>query len=490
MSQQIRPNRTPRRSGRPAGSIKPSARSLTFLGAAGNVTGSRFLITWDGQRILIDCGMYQEREFVSRNWDPFPVQPDTIDAVILTHAHLDHSGYLPKLVREGFRGRIYCTAATADIATIILADSARIQEEDAAYKKRRHEREGRRGPHPEIPLYTSEDAEAVTEHFSPVAYGESFKVGHEITAELHDAGHILGAATIQLDLGKRDRRRVIFSGDMGQWDKPLLHDPKTYKQADYVVVESTYGDRLHEDGGHIEDRLSEVITETAKRGGNIVIPSFAVERAQEVLYYLKKLMVDRRIPRLMTFVDSPMATNVTHVFGRHPEILDPRLTEAIQRGDSPFDFPSLKFVRTVDESKAINAIKGSVIIIAGAGMCNGGRIKHHLVNNISDPNSTVLFVGYQAEGTLGRHISSGGNPVRILGQSCNVNARIVDMQLFSAHADRDGLMRWLQALETPPREVFVVHGEDDASTSFASYLNEKTGWKTTCPDYGESFPLK
>ena len=434
--------------------------------------------------------MYQEREFANRNWDPFPVQPDSIDSVILTHAHLDHSGYLPKLVSEGFSGRIYCTAATADIATIILADSARIQEEDAAYKKRRHEREGRRGPHPEIPLYTSEDAEAVTDHFSPVAYGESFKVGHEITAELRDAGHILGAATVQIDLGKRDRRRLIFSGDLGQWDKPLLEDPETYKKADYVIVESTYGDRLHENGERIEDRLAEVITETANRGGNIIIPSFAVERAQEVLYHLKRLMASRRIPRLMTFVDSPMATNVTQVFGRHPEILDEKLTNVIKSGDSPFEFPSLKFVRSVEKSKAINAIRGSVIIIAGAGMCNGGRIKHHLVNNISDPRSTVLFVGYQAEGTLGRHIVNGGNPVRILGEQRNVNAKVVDMQLFSAHADRDGLMRWLQALESPPREVFVVHGEEDASKSFASYLKDKTGWKTTCPEYGDSFPVK
>ena len=434
--------------------------------------------------------MYQEREFASRNWDPFPVQPDSIDSVILTHAHLDHCGYLPKLVREGFRGRIYCTAATADIATIILADSARIQEEDAAYKKRRHEREGRRGPHPEIPLYTSEHAEAVTDHFSPVAYGESFKVGHEITAELRDAGHILGAATVQIDLGKRDRRRLIFSGDLGQWDKPLLEDPETYKQADYVIVESTYGDRLHENGERIEDRLAEVITETANRGGNIIIPSFAVERAQEVLYHLKRLMASRRIPRLMTFVDSPMATNVTQVFGRHPEILDEKLTNVIKSGDSPFEFPSLKFVRSVEKSKAINAIRGSVIIIAGAGMCNGGRIKHHLVNNISDPRSTVLFVGYQAEGTLGRHIVNGGNPVRILGEQRNVNAKVVDMQLFSAHADRDGLMRWLQTLESPPREVFVVHGEEDASGSFASYLKDKTGWKTTCPEYGDSFSIR
>jgi metallo-beta-lactamase family protein len=471
--------------------LRPPDRSLSFLGAAGNVTGSRFLVTWDGQRVLIDCGMYQERKFASRNWDPFPIPPDSIDAVVLTHAHLDHSGYLTKLVREGFRGRIYCTAATADIATIILADSARIQEEDAAYKKRRHEREGRRGPHPEIPLYTSEDAEAVTDHFSPVAYGESFKVGHEMTAELHDAGHILGAATVQLDLGKRDRRRLVFSGDLGQWDKPLMDDPETYKQADYVVVESTYGDRLHENGSHIEDRLAEVITETTKRGGNIVIPSFAVERAQEVLYYLKRLMASRRIPRLMTFVDSPMATRVTHVFGRHPEILDEKLTNVIHAGDSPFEFPGLKFVRTVEESKAINAIRGSVIIIiAGAGMCNGGRIKHHLVNNISDPRSTVLFVGYQAEGTLGRHILDGGNPVRILGEPCKVNAKIVDMQIFSAHADRDGLMRWLQALELPPRQVFAVHGEDSASQSFAEYVRAKTGWKTTCPEYGESFPIK
>jgi metallo-beta-lactamase family protein len=488
-------NRTPRprTSSRPRRKPKASDYpvSISFLGAAGNVTGSRFLVQADGARVLVDCGMYQERAYASRNWDPFPVSPDTIDAVVLTHAHLDHSGYIPRLVREGFRGRIYCTQATADIAEVILEDSARIQEEDAAYKKKRHEREGRKGPHPEVPLYTTEDVARAMTHFSPIPYHRKTYVSDSLVFELRDAGHILGSATVRMEAGQKGQKRVIvFSGDMGRAHRPVLLDPERYDRADYVVIESTYGDRLHNHGADIEQQLADVINATVKRGGNVVIPSFAVERAQEVLYHLKRLMDSKRIPRMLTFLDSPMAQDVTRLFSSHTDLLDANLAAAFRSGNSPFNFPGLHMVRSVDESKAINSIRGGAIVIAGAGMCNGGRIKHHLVNNISRPDSTVLFVGYQAVGTLGREIVNGRDPVRILGESHDVRAKIESIQGFSAHADRDELMGWLTSLEAPPRGVFLVHGEDEALHAFEQHIEQRTGWKVTIPSYGDIIPLE
>lgn len=464
--------------------------SIRFLGGAGNVTGSRFLVQAEGARVLVDCGMYQERKHASRNWDPFPVPPDSIDAVVLTHAHLDHSGYLPRFVRDGFRGRIYSTQATAEIAKIILEDSARIQQEDAEFKKRRHQREGRRGPHLEMALYTLEDVERTLPLFSPVPYHRLIKISDALSFELRDAGHILGSATVTMDAGlKGHKRTIIFSGDMGRPERTLLQDPERYSRADYVVVESTYGDRLHDKGNDVETQLAEAINDTVARGGNVIIPSFAVERAQELLYYIKRLMDSKRVPRLLTFLDSPMAQDVTSIFGNHVDLLNTELADSFRAGDSPFSFPGLHMVRSVDESKSINRLRGSAIVIAGAGMCNGGRIKHHLVNNIGRPDSTVLFVGYQAQGTLGREIVNGRNPVRILGEQWNVKAKIVQIDGLSAHADRDELMHWLSSIENPPRTVFVVHGENEALEAFADHISTKTGWKTLVPEYDHLVPL-
>lgn len=483
-------SRAPRKKGRrPKASDHPL--SITFLGGAGNVTGSRFLVQSEGTRVLVDCGLYQERKYASRNWDPFPVPPATIDAVILTHAHLDHSGYLPKLVHDGFRGRIYCTQATAEIAAIILEDSARIQEEDAAYKKRRHEREGRRGPHPEVALYSLDDVADTLLHFSPVPYRRAMSIGDSLTFELRDAGHILGSATVRMEAGLKGQKRVVvFSGDMGRPNRPVLLNPERYSRADYVIVESTYGDRLHNGATDIETQLEEAINETVGRGGNVVIPSFAVERAQELLYHLKRLMDAKRVPRLLTFLDSPMAQDVTGIFSGHADLLDPDLAREFRSGGSPFRFPGLHMVRSVEESKAINRIRGTALIIAGAGMCNGGRIKHHLVNNIGRPDSTVLFVGFQAEGTLGREIVNGRNPVRILGEPRDVHARITEINGFSAHADRDELMGWLSSIDAPPGKVFVVHGASESSHSFAEHVAAKTGWSVTVPEYGDLVPLE
>ncbi|MFQ6121909.1 MAG: MBL fold metallo-hydrolase RNA specificity domain-containing protein [Dehalococcoidales bacterium] len=464
---------------------------VSFLGATRNVTGSRYLLEANEVRLLVDCGLYQEREFKSRNWEPLRISPHTLDAVLLTHAHLDHCGLLPKLVRDGFRGKIYCTAATAEIAQIILLDSAKLQQEDAEFKRERHEREGRKGPFPEIPLYTADDAKAVFPLFATRKYGETAYIGNGIEATFYDAGHVLGSSMIEVVVRQGENRRIIlFSGDVGRRNRPILRDPTIFDQADYVLVESTYGDRLHQNPADIGNSLAEIINSTWKARGNVIVPSFALERAQEVLYCLNELLLGKHIPYLMVFVDSPMATSITEVFEHHPELYDREMTELIRHKKSPFDFPGLKMVRTVDESKAINQIVGTTMIIAGSGMCTGGRIKHHLVTNISRQESTVLFVGYQAVGTLGRSIVDGAKEVRILGQYYPVRARIAQLQGFSAHADRDELFRWLSRLKRPPRQLFVVHGEAESAQRFSDFLGEKTGWRISVPEFGTEVLLE
>ena len=416
--------------------------------------------------------------------------PENLDAVLLTHAHLDHCGLLPKLVREGFNQAIYCTGATAEITRIMLLDSGKINEEDAEYKRGRHERESRKGPYPEIPLYTREDAEAVYPLFSPVKYGQAVQIGDGIEATFYDAGHVLGSSMVKLKIEQNgEARTIIFSGDIGRRNKPILNDPTFFDEADYVIVESTYGDRLLERPEGAANQLAEAINTTAKRGGNIVIPSFALERSQELLYYLNEFRLEGRIPHLKVFVDSPMAVEVTGVFERHPELFDEEMKKLLRQQKSPFDFPGLNLVGTVDESKAINHMDGSVIIIAGSGMCTGGRIKHHLVNNISREESAILFVGYQAAGTLGRQIVDGAKRVRMLGQYYPVKAGIVQLNGFSAHADRDGLVRWLSSLRKPPRRVFITHGEPDSSQHLAGLIRSSHGWETLVPSYQEQVLL-
>ena len=458
---------------------------LSFLGAAQNVTGSKYLLEANNVRLLVDCGLYQEREFRSRNWEPFPIPPHTIDAVLLTHAHLDHCGLLPKLVREGFKGKIYCTAATSEITEIMLLDSAKLQQEDAEFKKRRHQREGRRGPFPEIPLYTIDDAETVSPLFSTTQYEKTVSIGDGVKATFHEAGHVLGSSMVKIVVRQGgEERTIIFSGDVGMRNKPILRDRTTFDEADYIIVESTYGDRLHEGSVDIGNSLAEIINSTYKAKGNIIVPSFALERTQELLYYLNELLLERRIPHLMVFVDSPMANSITEVFERYPELYDKEMTELMRQHRSPFDFPGLEMVRTVDESKAINNIAGSIMIIAGSGMCTGGRIKYHLVTNISRRESTILFVGYQAVGTLGRQIVDGAKQVRILGQQHRIRARIAQLHGFSAHADRDGLFRWLSGFKKAPRHLFITHGESKVAKLFGDFVKEKTDWQISIPEYG------
>jgi metallo-beta-lactamase family protein len=456
---------------------------LTFLGAAQSVTGSCYLIEAGNTRFLVDCGLYQERELTGRNWVPSTFPPESIDCVLLTHAHLDHCGLLPKLVREGFRGPIYGTAATNEIAEIILLDAAHLQEEDAEFKRKRHQKEGRAGPYPEVPLYTVDDAKASLPHFSPVRYEMPVKVAEGIEATFYDAGHVLGSSMITVKIRQGgEEKTILFSGDIGRWGKPILQDPTLFQAADYVLVESTYGDRLSESLEEAANKLADTINATVKSGGNIVVPSFALERSQEILYFLNKFLIEGRIPHLVVFVDSPMALSINQVFEHHPDLFDEEMTKFMRRG-SPFGFRGLHLSRTSSESKAINQIKGTAIIVAGSGMCTGGRIKHHLVTNISRPESTILFVGYQAEGTLGRQIVDGAKEVRIYGQFYPVEAKVVQINGFSAHADRDELIKWLSSLRQPPKRLFVTHGESNVSQHFAATVKDRMGWNITVPEY-------
>ncbi|MFC2010033.1 MBL fold metallo-hydrolase RNA specificity domain-containing protein [Chloroflexota bacterium] len=464
---------------------------LSFLGGAQNVTGSRFLLEANNTRILVDCGLFQERKFKYRNWEPFSFDPSSIDAVLLTHAHVDHCGLIPKLVRDGFKGKIYCTAATSDIVQIILLDAAHLQEEDAFFKKRRHERENRKGPFPDVPLYNQDDARASFPLFSPVDYEEPVQVGDGIKATFHDAGHVLGSSMIKVTVSQDgESRTILFSGDVGRWDRPMLEDPNVFSNIDYVLVESTYGDRTHDEPKDISENLAEIINSTRKAGGNIIVPSFALQRAQEILYHMNELLIDNKIPHIMVFLDSPMAINITEVFKRHSDLFDKEMSRLLQKKKSPFDFPGLKMVQTADESKSLNHIKNTIMIIAGSGMCTGGRIKHHLVTNITRPESTILFVGYQAVGTLGRSIVDGIKKVRILGQRYPVQARIAQIKGFSAHADRDELLRWLTSLKSDPRRVFVVHGESKSVKNFGQFLKRETSWNISMPAYGTEVSLE
>lgn len=461
---------------------------LTFLGAAGNVTGSCTLVQAGNTRILVDCGLYQERDLQERNWARMPVDLDSIDAVLLTHAHLDHCGRLPKLVRDGFRGRILGTPATLELARILLYDSAHLQEEDMRMKEKRHRREGRTSPYPYEPLYAKRHVDLTVELFAPVPYESPVKLGSNATARFFEAGHIFGSAMIELELEEGGEKRIlVFSGDVGRKNLPIINDPHRFERADVVVMESTYGDRTHGEVADIPAELARVINETQKRGGNIVIPGFAVERTQEVLYHMTGLLREKRIMPVLTFVDSPMAIGVTEIFRKHPELFDAETVDLMNRGESPYDFPGLTLCRTAQQSKAINAIRGVAVIIAGSGMCTGGRIKHHLFHNLPRRESTILFVGYQSRGTLGRQILDGAPEVRIFGERVPVKAVIEKISGFSGHADRNELLDWLGAFQNRPR-VIVNHGEPEAAASFVQAVSG-LGFDCEQAEYQKTFRI-
>ena len=463
---------------------------IKFLGATHQVTGSSYLLENAGVKILVDCGMFQERDYAHRNWEAFPVSPDQIQYLLLTHVHQDHSGLIPKLVKDGFHGDILLTPASKELFPIVILDSARIQEEDATFKKNRNNNEEQKEPYPETPLYTVEDAKKCFPLLKAVPYEEFLPLNDQVKVCFHDAGHILGSAMIEIVFqDENGSRNIIFSGDIGQFDTPLLNDPTVFDRADYVVMESTYGDRNHDNIQDIDDKLSKIINDTVKAGGNVIVPTFAIERAQEILYHISLLAQAKRIPYIVTFLDSPMAVEITKVFEQSKKYFDKQTLELFKDGQTPFDFPGLKLVESVEGSKAINLIKGSTIIMSGSGMITGGRIKHHLVREITRPESTLIFVGYQAVGTLGRQILDGVSPVSILGQSYPVRMRIENINGLSAHAGMNDLQRWLNNLKAPPNHVFLTHGEEGSILSLENYLHSKGGWEVNAPEYLEEYDL-
>ncbi len=462
---------------------------LKFLGANRQVTGSSYLLEAAGKRIMIDHGMFQERKFQERNWDPCPVSPKSIDVLLLTHAHLDHCGLIPKLVRDGFNGRIVTTEPSAELAQLVMNDSARIQQEDVKYKQKRHRKAGVKSKHPYEPLYTVEDAERVSGRFDTTGFDTPVDLGNDITVTYHEAGHILGAASLAIDVSANGtKRRVIFSGDIGQADAPIVGDPTLFESADHVVMESTYGDRDHRDSGNVRDLLEKVIKDTIERGGNVVIPTFAIERAQEMMLHLTELIQAKRVPCLPVFLDSPMAVNATEIFLRHRDYMDDQMQEALESGRLRNAWHCVNLVRTVDGSKSINNIKGTAIIMAGSGMCTGGRVKHHLVANIGRPESTILFVGYQSVGTLGRMIRDGRRDVRIFGIKRDVFANIATIDGFSAHGDREDLLKWVGNIKQP-RKVFLTHGDAEAADNLCGEIKSKHGYDAHVPQYLDEVEL-
>lgn len=462
---------------------------IQFLGAVRQVTGSRYGIESNGARLLVDCGMFQERFYLDRNWDLEPMKPRQLTAVLLTHAHLDHCGLLPRLVSRGFRGPIFATGATADLAELVMRDAAEIQAEDAKFKQKRHRREGRQPKYPEQPLFTAKDVDHTVALFEEAPYSKPVEVAKGITAAFRDAGHILGSALIELEFANGGpERKLVFSGDLGRRNRPILRDPAVITQADYLVMESTYGDRVHDDED-VETQLADVINRTYARGGNIVVPIFAIERAQEMMYYVGRLVRSGRIPDLDVFLDSPMAASATALFARHRECFDEEMAAAMAGGQSPLKFPGLRIIRNAEESKELNELTTPALIMSTSGMCTAGRIKHHLRHNLPRRECTALFVGYQAQGTLGRQILEGAAEVRIHGLSWPVRAEVTQIQGFSGHADRRELREWLDHFTAPPRQLFLTHGEEAVTLGFAEELRKEKGWNVTVPEYRQTIEL-
>lgn len=450
---------------------------VTFWGAAETVTGSRFVVDTDQARVLVDCGLFQGlKRLREKNWEPFPVEPASIDAVALTHAHIDHSGYLPALARDGFRGTVWCTPGTAALAQILLRDAAHLQEEDARYaNKRRSSRH-----HPALPLYTRDDAEVVLERFRVHGYADEVEVAPGVHVRFSPAGHILGAASVRVSDGQRS---VLFSGDLGRSDDWIMRPPAAPQAADHIVVESTYGDRTHPDEDPT-DVLADVVTTTARRGGIVLVPVFAVGRAQTVLHLLAQLRKAGRIPPVPTFLNSPMAVDATELFMSSPA--DHRLT--------PEEVAELceqvELVRDVEASKALTARKGPMIILSASGMLTGGRVLHHLFQVAPDHRSTIVLAGYQAAGTRGEALWNGARSLRVFGEDVPIRANVVRLDTLSAHADADALLEWLRSSPTPPSTVNVVHGEATAADTLRRRIQHELGWKALVPGFGQTVRVR
>lgn len=460
---------------------------LTFLGAAGMVTGSCYLLEAGGLRLLVDCGLFQGKE-EELNTAPFPFHPATLDGVVLTHAHIDHSGRLPLLRKRGFTGPIYTHPATADLARIMLLDSAHIQETEAERENRRNRRSGKEVKEP---LYTQADAAGVAEQFVPVPYREMYRLSDQLYVRLQDAGHILGSALLEFFETGPDGQttKLVFSGDLGQPDRPILCDPTVIEEADYLVLESTYGDRNHAPVADTRSALADILRSTMAKGGNLIIPAFAVGRTQEVLYELNALIESGQVPRrLKVVVDSPLAIAATNITQQHSDLFDKAARQRLRSGDDPLAFPGLFFCETAEQSMQLNSSKEPMVIVAASGMCEAGRVVHHLKHNLWRPTSTILFVGFQAQGTLGRRLVDGANRVRIFGDEVAVKARVEVLAGFSAHADQAHLMAWVKGLKRVPRATFLVHGEDDGRNELAQLLIAE-GHQVALPVLGESLNL-
>lgn len=457
--------------------------TLTFLGGAGGtVTGSKHLLENGTSRVLLDCGLFQGlKELRQRNWAAPPVDPRTLGAVILSHAHIDHSGYLPRLCRDGFTGPVYCTPGTHDLLQVMLPDAAHLQEEEAAFANRH-----RTSQHdPALPLYTTEDAERALAQVKRVDFGRPFTPTRGVEARFTPCGHILGAGLVTCEIGGR---RLVFSGDLGRYGVPIMVDPEPVAEADVLLVESTYGNRVHPPDDPTE-RLIAAVRRAVDQNGWLLIPAFAVGRSQEILYDLRRLEAEGRIPALPVYLDSPMAIQATVVYAAHPEEHDTELRRASTGGARPFAPRRFHLSQTVDESKRLNDTAGPGIIVAGSGMATGGRILHHLKRRLPDPKTTVLFVGYQAAGTRGRLLKDGADEIRMLGVTVPVKAEIMVSDAYSAHADREEILRWLGGFKRPPRVTYVVHGEADAAEALRDAIQSRLGWNAVVAQDGQRVTL-
>jgi metallo-beta-lactamase family protein len=462
--------------------------TITFLGGTGTVTGSKYLFEQNTKRILIDCGLFQGLKALrQKNWMPLPLDVKTLDSVILTHAHIDHTGFLPRLVKQGYNGPVYANSATVDLLKIMLLDSAHLQEEDARFLNKI----GATKHKPALPLYNKEDAEKAISLLKPVSYGQEFEPVPDITIKLRDAGHILGSSFVNIYWKNEtgERRKIVFSGDLGRPDRPILKDPSTIYQADYLLVESTYGNRLHDDA-QPEESLARIINDTIHRKGSVVIPSFAVGRTQELLYILRDLEEKKRIPELPVFVDSPMAINATEITSKHIENQDLNARLLHIKGIDAFRTKHTVFTESREESQKINDFSEPCIIISASGMLTGGRILHHLKYRLPFEKHTVLFIGYQAEGTRGRAMLEGKKKIKIHGEQIPVKAHIEKISGFSAHADYEEILAWLAGFTKAPRSVFVVHGEPGASADLAKKIKSVYKWTVHVPEYQSKFQLE
>lgn len=460
--------------------------TLTFLGAAGTVTGSKYLLEAAGERLMIDCGLFQGlKELRLRNWNPLPIPPSSINWLVLTHAHLDHVGYIPRLVKDGYHGPILATSATVELARLTLPDSGHLQEEDAAYANKVHSSKHT----PALPLYTLEEATKSLENFSPIDESKPLELSSHYSLRFFKAGHILGARSIEVTIREDGQTiKVLFSGDLGRFQQLIIHEPGVPDPADYLICESTYGDRLHPTDD-FQLRVAKIINETAQRGGSVVIPSFAIGRTQELLFVLRDLTEKGKLRPIPIHVDSPMAIDVTDIYRRHHEDDNLETTTLEARGGQPFSPPNVHFDRTVEESKALNDGNVPTVIISASGMVTGGRVLHHLKRRLPDPKNTVLFVGYQGAGTRGRTIQSGAPSVKMYGAMIPIRAQVETVDNLSAHGDYGEILKWLGRFPAPPRQTFITHGEPGPAESLREKISRQLQWTARAPVYLEKVSL-